>query len=51
MNDLQLGMWQSEKEEGSGLGKGEEAAEMFTESGKKVEDKSLRSLMLTIFRG
>lgn len=41
-------MWQSEKEEGSGLGKGEEAAEMFTDPGKKVEDKSLMR-MLTIF--
>lgn len=42
-------MWPSEKKEGSCPGKGEEAAEMFTEPGKKVEDKSLMR-MLTIFR-
>lgn len=50
INDLQLRLWQSEGEVGSGLGKGEKVAEMLTDLGRKVEDKGLMK-MTPIFRG
>ena len=34
-------MWESEEKVGAGLGESEEVAEMFTDPGRKLEDKDL----------